>query len=213
MKKFILLLLLFPQLIFAQSEDSDYELYNQALARWNKLGISSKVDSIVLIKKLHKKLVNWDIEFHDFGVDSYRHPDFDYLYLKAGKNMALIDRLIEDSSLIASLQSLTKKLEPYPKIRSKLFLNEKLRVKPISWWRYYSFHFPRFRRPTIWKKIKRKFGARYVVMFSEIEYSEKYAVFYYAYYCGRLCGSGDLLVFEKVGNQWISLGKLNFWMS
>ena len=213
MKKITIILFLLPHLIIAQSEESDHKLYNLAMVRWNNIGIGPNVDSVVLIKKLHKKLVRFEITFSDYGVDSYEHPEAAHLYTELGKNMIFFDRIIEDKSLTTTLQTLTKNFGKHPKIQSKLLRQQKLRIKPISWWRYYSFHFPVFRRVNMWNKIKRKFGAKYVLMFSDVEYQGKYAVFYYAYYCGRLCGSGDIVVFEKVNNQWRSLGKVNIWMS
>ena len=213
MKKLIIILILFPHLIIAQTVESDHILYNLAMVRWNSLGIGPNIDSVVLIKKLHKKLVPFDITFSDYDVDSYEHPEAVYLYTEVGKNMTFFDRIIDDKILVETLRTLTKNFGKHPKIQSKLIRQQALRIKPISWWRYYAFHFPTFRRVNMWKKIKRKFGASYVLMFSEVEYKGKYAAFYYAYHCGGLCGSGDIVVFEKVDNQWRSLGKVNIWMS
>ena len=96
---------------------------------------------------------------------------------------------------------------------AELLVNDNLSVQTITSNKYYSFFGRKFKRKNAWKRIKKKYGTRHVVEFSKIKYHEDFATIYYEHHCGGLCGSGNMVVFEKKNGVWTILSEINFWMS
>ena len=98
------------------------------------------------------------------------------------------------------------------KIKIKSFINPVFNLKPINKRKFNSF----FKRDIDmgWNQIDKKFQSNWVVEFSDVSFSGNYAAVYYGYYCGGLCGLGQLLVLEKKESaNWVVISKINLWMS
>ncbi|WKW45858.1 hypothetical protein P3875_08715 [Myroides sp. JBRI-B21084] len=96
------------------------------------------------------------------------------------------------------------------KIEIKSFVDSIFNLKPIRKRKFHSF----FKRDIIkgWDQIDKKFQSNWVVEFSKVSFSGNYAAVYYGYYCGGLCGSGQLLVLEKKeSTNWQIISKINLW--
>lgn len=59
---------------------------------------------------------------------------------------------------------------------------------------------------------KRRIG---IMTLSRVAFSEnlKRGVFYYSFYCGRLCGWGNIVFVEKKGDEWKIVGQREMWVS
>lgn len=53
------------------------------------------------------------------------------------------------------------------------------------------------------------------ITFSRVAFDENKnrGVFYYSFYCGRLCAWGVIVFVEKKGNKWIPIGQREMWVS
>jgi len=98
------------------------------------------------------------------------------------------------------------------KIKIKSFVDPTFNLKSISKRKFNSF----FKRDIDkgWDQINKQYQSNRVIEFSEVSFSGNYAAVYYAYHCGGLCGSGQLLVLEKKESaNWVVISTVNLWMS
>ena len=96
------------------------------------------------------------------------------------------------------------------KIKIKSFVNPIFNLKPISKRKFNSF----FKQDIVkgWNQIYKQYQSNWVVEFSDVSFSGNYAAVYYGYYCGGLCGLGQLLVLEKKeSTNWQIISKVNLW--
>lgn len=97
-------------------------------------------------------------------------------------------------------------------IKIKSFINPVFNLKPINKRKFISFLKQDINNG--WNQIDKKFQSNWVVEFSDVSFSGNYAAVYYGYYCGGLCGLGQLLVLEKKESaNWVVISKINLWMS
>lgn len=98
------------------------------------------------------------------------------------------------------------------KIKIKSFVDPTFNLKPISKRKFISFLKQDINNG--WNQIDKKFQSNWVVEFSDVSFSGNYAAVYYGYYCGGLCGLGQLLVLEKKESaNWVVISTINLWMS
>lgn len=98
------------------------------------------------------------------------------------------------------------------KIKIKSFINPVFNLTSINKRKFISFLKPDINKG--WNQIDKKFQSNWVVEFSDVSFSGNYAAVYYGYYCGGLCGSGQLLVLEKKESaNWVVISTINLWMS
>ncbi|MEG1021567.1 MAG: hypothetical protein RSE50_08615 [Myroides sp.] len=98
------------------------------------------------------------------------------------------------------------------KIKIKSFINPVFNLTPINKRKFISFLKKDLNKG--WSQIGKKFESNWVVEFSDVSFSGNYAAVYYGYYCGGLCGLGQLLVLEKKDSaNWVVISKVNLWMS
>lgn len=96
------------------------------------------------------------------------------------------------------------------KIKIKSFVDPTFNLKSISKRKFISFLKPDINKG--WNQIDKKFQSNWVVEFSDVSFSGNYAAVYYGYYCGGLCGSGQLLVLERTKSlNWVIISKVNLW--
>lgn len=97
-------------------------------------------------------------------------------------------------------------------IKIKSFINPVFNLKPINKRKFISFLKQDINNG--WNQIDKKFQSNWVVEFSDVSFSGNYAAVYYGYYCGGLCGLGQLLVLEKKESaNWVVISTINLWMS
>ena len=97
-------------------------------------------------------------------------------------------------------------------IKIKSFINPVFNLKPINKRKFISFLKQDINKG--WNQIDKKFQSNWVVEFSDVSFSGNYAAVYYGYYCGGLCGLGQLLVLERTKSlNWVVISTINLWMS
>lgn len=95
-------------------------------------------------------------------------------------------------------------------IKIKSFINPVFNLTQINKRKFISFVKQDINKA--WNQIDKKFQSNWVVEFSKVSFSGNYAAVYYGYYCGGLCGLGQLLVLEKKDSaNWVVISKVNLW--
>ena len=215
MKKLILISILFCyQLSFSQSVEDEYEFYSKILTESLELGNRSKVDSIILIEQL----INQDepdiYYVIDPESDTISNIDINFLYSNTNKDSTFIRRIITEPDLKKVITDLTVDFENHPSIDPNLIRKKSIYIQTISSDKFYSYYGKNFRRyDKGWEKIERKYGTRLVIEYSKSNFLNNFAAIYYAVRCGGLCGSGNIVVFEKVNKKWKFVTEINLWMN
>ncbi len=213
LKKLLIILILSSNLSLSQTEKDNYSIYLKILTERLELGLESKVDSIVIIEKYYPKFPPEFDVVHDFTADSIPNWALNHLSLQTYGNSEFVQRIINEPQLKDAIRDFTTDFKNHPKVNAELLANDNLNVQTITSDKYYSFFGRKFKRKNAWKRIKKKYGTRHVVEFSKIKYHEDFATIYYEHHCGGLCGSGNMVVFEKKNGVWTILSEINFWMS
>ncbi len=190
---------------------SNFDVYGQSYNEY-------KIYSIII----NSKEINWtnkntilvirNVKLNDdsreFLEELYSDPNmvlpFSYFDDESQKKY-LTDQNYQDA-ILGLLKTSTQK------IKIKSFINPTFNLKPINKRKFDSF----FKRDIDkgWDQIYKKFQSNWVVEFSKVSFSGNYAAVYYAYHCGGLCGSGQLLVLEKKESaNWVVISTINLWMS
>lgn len=207
--KIFYILFLFIYLSFSQSDKENYEIYSSAISEVTKFGIEKKTDTIILIEKF---IPEYSIDFEvveNCLNDSIPNWAIDYLYFQSEKNEKFIVKIKNDKGLKHVLKKFTTNFKNHPKINSKSFETERLKVRSISSKEFDTFF--KEKKDKInkgWKKIKETYKTNLVISFSRIEYDSNYAILYYQMNCGGLCGNENLVVFEKINEKWEVLSKI-----
>ena len=215
MKKLTLILILFcSQLSFSQDVEDRYEFYSKILTERLEFGTNSKVDSIVLINQL----INQDDPdiYHviDPESDTISNFDINFLYSNTSKDSTFIRRLMTEPDLKKVITNLTIDFENHPSIDPDLIRKNSIHIQTISSDKFYSYFGKNFRRyDKGWEKIERKYGTTSVIEYSKSNFLNNFAAIYYAVRCGGLCGSGNIVVFEKVNQEWEFVTEINLWMN
>ncbi|GGE02071.1 hypothetical protein [Planktosalinus lacus] len=212
MKKIILLLLLLGQLSFSQVEKDDYQLYSLILTERLKLGNNTEKDKIVLIEQFKDK---FDGTYHVFNHenDSITNSDLIFLYSMTYKDTTFLRRLTKEKDLRNVVVQLTSDKSEHPKINAELLQKPLIEIETITD-KKYDKHFRKLRLINRgWKGIEREYGTNKVVRFSQVNYYKQFASTYYAINCGRLCGAGNIVIFERIDGKWKILTEINLWMA
>lgn len=213
LKRLLLTILFLTNLSFSQTEKDNYEIYSKVISERLKFGVENKTDSIILIEKY---IPRFPPEFDfvaDFTTDSI--PDWACSVLYAQTyNKDFVQRIKIDKELKNAIKDFTTDFNNHPKLNSELLKTDRLNIQNISSERYYSYFDKKFKRiDKAWRRIMKKYGTRHVIAFSKIKYYKNFANLYYEHHCGGLCGSGNMVVFEKINGKWVILSEINFWMS
>jgi hypothetical protein len=212
MKKLILFILFVPQLSFSQTEKDDYELYSLILSEQLAFGVNNKVDSIILIEQYEDRF-DQVYEVFDNESDTITTLDLGMLFRSTIIDTAFVKTLIKEPKYKKLLANLTSNFKNHPKIKPGLLKTDKLYFRLSTSKQFYSFFGKNYNRKNAWKNIINKYGTRNVLEFSNINYNGNYAAAYYGLHCGGLCGTGDIVFFEKVNGSWKILLVINLWMS
>ncbi|MCC8358917.1 hypothetical protein LA313_03320 [Salinimicrobium sp. ASW11-47] len=212
MKKLLIIISLIFQQSYSQTADDNYELYSLILSEKLELGTTKKIDSILLIKRFENRLGN-DYSLFELSSDSITSNDINILLIKTNKDTTFVKRLIQEPSIKRLITGLTDNIDDNPKIEINRLKPTNLHTQSISTRKYYSFFGRNFDKKNPWERIERKFGTRKVVELSRVNYSGNLAAVYYGLHCGSLCGTGNIVIFEKIDEKWRILTELNLWMS
>ena len=212
MKKIFFLLWFFSQLSYAQIENKDYELYNLILSDQLNFGTDTNKDTIVLIEQFHNKL-DRNFQIFDTSADTLTKLDQNFILINTNRDTTFFKRLISNPNLKKELSSLTSDFQNHPKLDAQSFHNKNVHITTIPSKKYHSFFGKDSKNKIAWKKIRKKYGTTNVVAFSNINYQGDFAAAYYELNCGGLCGTGNIVIFEKVGGKWKIMTEYNLWMS
>jgi len=202
---------MFPICVFSQDTETNYTLYSKILSERLELGKEVK-DSVVIVDQF----VNF-FNIDDFSVFSSKSKavseiDLQTLYIQTYKDTIFLKRLYKETELQKIISDFAANIKQDLKILPEKLQNPNLIVYPITAKKFNLF-FGKRRTPKSWEKLSRKYGSNKFIEFSKITYSENFAVIYYADRCGGLCGSGNIVVFEKVNGLWKILTEINLVMS
>ena len=200
LKKLITLIILISQLSFSQSEKDDYELYSLILTQRLELGNKAEKDKIVLIKNF-KDEFDGNYEVLDHTNDTITESNLNMLYGMTYKDTTFLKRITKEKDLRTVIKQLTSDKSEHPIIKAELLRKPLIEIEPITDRKFNSFFgkLKSFRQG--WKGIEKKYGTNKVIEFSQIKYNGKFASTYYGIHCGSLCGSGNIVVFEKVNGK------------
>ena len=214
MKKLLLITLFLTNLSFSQTDKDSYEIYSKVISEQLKFGIKNKTDSIILIEKYVPKFPpNFEL-VTDFTCDSIPTWAINNLAIKTNQNGEFIQKIINDNQLKKAIKEFTTDFQNHPKINSEFLKTDKLNIQSITFDKYYSYFEKKSKNiEKSWKRIEKKYGTRYVIEFSKIKYYKNFAVLYYEYQCGGLCGTGNMVIFEKRNEKWEVLTEITFWSS
>ncbi len=215
MKKLtVILLLLIPILSFTQKNENEAEIQLAIIKKQLKFGNAEKIDSIILIEAYKAKQPP-DFTFLDeLMKDSVESSTFSQLYTQTYKNETFINRVIEEPAIKKSLRAFKQNFHNHPKITIASLEDHNLHFQSITSEQYHKFFGRKSRKvDKAWKKINRKFRTIQVIAFSKIEFYKDFATIYYEHHCGGLCGSGNIVMLEKVNEQWVIIAEINLWMS
>ncbi|MEH6765971.1 MAG: hypothetical protein V7655_15815 [Aequorivita antarctica] len=212
LKKLLILTILISQLSFSQTEKDDYELYSMILTQRLELGINSEKEKIVLIEQFMDES-DESYQILDHKIDTITKLDLSMIYIMTYKDTTFLKRIAIERDLRNVITQLTSDKSKHPKIKAELLRKPLIEIETITDRKFSSF-FGRFRSlRRSWKRIEKKYGTNEVVEFSQVNYNGRFASAYYAIHCGGLCGSGNIIVFEKINGKWKILTELNLWMS
>jgi len=213
MMRFLLLIIfLVSQLSFSQTEKDNHELYSLILSEQLKFGVENKVDSILLIEQ-YKDSFEKEYVIFDKKSDSISESDISMIYINTYKDTVFIKRLIKEHEYYKTIKNITSDFKNHPKLKLDLLTTKNIHYQTITAEKYYSYFGKKFKKKNPWKRIEKKYQVRNVVEFSNVNYSGNIAAAYYELHCGDLCGTGSIVVFEKVNGKWKITTEINLWMS
>ncbi|MBA5794070.1 hypothetical protein H1R17_00700 [Flavobacterium sp. xlx-214] len=199
MKKILFINVLYFSLIANTfSQNKDYEIYS-ILLNDKEINWTNKNTALIFsktVKHVESSDVLLELKANLNGV-----PDYMDSYLDEN----LIKVYNSDENLRLALLGLLKGSKNSIKIDS--FINPQFKLKLINKRNFESF----FKKDINegWNQINKKYQSNLVVEFSKVSFSGKYAAVYYRIYCGGLCGSGDIFVFENRNNKWFIISTIN----
>jgi hypothetical protein len=214
LKKLLIAIVFLSNLSFSQTDKDDYEIYSKIISERLEFGIKNKTDSIILIEKY---IPIFPPEFDvvaDFTADSIPNWAYNFLYTQTDRNEDFLKRIKNDKELKKAIKDFTTDFNNHPKLNSELLKADRINIQTITSEKYYSYFGKKFKRiDKAWSRIMKKYGTRHVIEFSKIKYFKDFATVFYEHHCGGLCGSGNMVVFEKINEKWVILAEINFWMS
>lgn len=210
LKKLLILTLFISQLSFSQTEKEDYELYLLILTQQLELGNKSQKDKVILIEQF-KDEFDGDYEVFDHKSETITNPDLSMLKTMTYNDTIFIKRISIEPGLRNVIVKLTSDKSEHPKIKAELLKFSSIDVGTITDKKFNSF-FRNIRKiDNGWKRINKKYGTNKIVEFSQVSYNGQFASAYYGIHCGSLCGTGNIIVFEKVNGKWKILTEINLW--
>ncbi|WP_058106101.1 hypothetical protein [Maribacter dokdonensis] len=212
LKKLLTLIILISQLSFSQTEKDDYELYSLILNKRLEFGNKTEKDKIVLIEQFMDEF-DGDYEVLDHKSDTITKLDLNMLYSMTYKDTTFIKRVSKERDLRNVIIQLTSDKSEHPKIESELLQKQSIEIETITDKKFSSFFGNNRRIEKGWKRIQKKYGTDKIVEFSQVNYNGQFAATYYGIHCGGLCGSGNIVVFEKINGKWKILTEINLWMA
>lgn len=186
--------------IYGQSYN-EYEIYSTIIN--NKEINCTNKNTILVIRNV--KLDDDSREFlEELNSDANTVLSLSYFDDESVKKY-LIDQNYQEA-ILGLLETSTQK------IKIKAFINPIFNLQPINKRKFNSFFKHDIDKG--WGQINKKYKSNWVIEFSEVSFSGNYAAVYYGYYCGGLCGSGQLLVLEKAKSlNWQVISTANLWMN
>ncbi|MDC3388901.1 hypothetical protein OAX11_05270 [Flavobacteriaceae bacterium] len=177
-----------------------------------KLGNEDKKDKIVLIEQLSEEF-DGNLEILDNKSDTLTDLDVNMLYTMTYKDTVFIKRISKEKELRKVIVDLSLDKSKHLRIKSELLEKPQIEIESISYKKYDSFFGNGIKIEKGWRRINKKYGTYKVVDFSQVRYNGRFASTYYGIRCGGLCGSGNIVVFERVNGKWKILTEINLWMS
>lgn len=211
-KKLLILTILISQLSFSQREKDDYELYSMILKQRLELGMNLEKEKIVLIEQFRDEY-DRIYEIFEHKYDTITQSDLSMLHSMTYKDTTFLKRVTKEKDLRDVITQLTSNKSEHPEIKAELLRKPLIEIETITDRKFNSF-FGRYKSSHRgWKRIEKKYGTNQIIEFSQVNYNGQFASTYYGIHCGSLCGSGNIVIFEKVNGEWKILTEINLWMS
>jgi hypothetical protein len=152
-----------------------------------------------------------DYEIFDNTSDSITKLELNMLYIMTAKDTSFMKRVSKEKGLRDVIVQLTNDQTEHPKIKAELIHIQSLEITTITDEKFRSFFGKSSRIEKVWERIVKKYETDKVFKFSQVNYTGQFAATYYEIHCGSLCGSGNMVVFEKVNRKWNILTEICFW--
>ena len=149
--------------------------------------------------------------FQELSMDTLPDYSKNLLYTQHRENREGIERVMNDSDMKKTIENLYNKFDQKHKTSKGQIEVEKLTIVEASAKCFRRIH--KSKRKDPYKKMANKYGTTTAIAFSQIERYKNYATLYYEYYCGKLCGAGNLLIMEQINGKWESVTEINMWIS
>lgn len=207
-----ILIILFPFFALVDSNNEDYDIYSAFLREKLQDTFDGHFEKVIIINQYENRYDDL-LSVAEYDTDSLSKYQLSEIYFSSSSE-ELTQNLIENKGLRELIKELYSDFDSHPKIDIKLLSIERLELDTITMDEYVQFFGKNFRRVGKgWKTIEKKFGTRLVIELSKIKYKGNFALFYFGYHCGELCGGGDLIFLEKENGKWQTLGELRLWNS
>lgn len=204
-----LFIMLFPFILFSQTEKDDYEIYNELI----KANVDNNLDTIILIKKMKPDLVDFS-SIEELVSDTLNENTIYPNYFLVTNDVEFLKRVFHQNQIKEVIKNLISDFQNHPIIEVEKLRLANTKLISISNKKYNSFFRGKHKKIDLgWKKIKSKYKSDFVIKFSKIKYVGSFASVYLEYSCGGLCGSKDFILMEKINNEWKVLKQLNIGMS
>lgn len=198
---------------FSQTEEDCNEIYSKIIIS-NLNNFQIKIDTVIIIETMIDKQ-NIDFSFiNEIITNDKKQNLINDLYLYTDRDSTFIKKYLKEKDIENVIKNLISNFENHPKIQIEKLTIPRLYKHGITYQKYTSFFGRKFKKIDLgWKNIKKKYKTNVVFELSRIEFNENFASVYFANHCGGLCGSGSLIIMEKIKNEWEILTKINLWRS
>ena len=212
LKKISIIILLITQWSFSQTENDDYNIYGSVIGK--KLDLQNQNDTKkILLVDTYDEEFNLHQQILNNNSDKVTDEDIDILSMMTHKDTTFLKRFKNEKGLKEIIVQLTYDTSEHPKVESELIPGFNFSLQSISAKKFRSFIGPKKNFKRGWKRLQRKYNMDKIIMFSQVKYLDNFAATFYEYYCGTLCGSGNIVIFEKVNDKWLILTEINLWTS
>jgi hypothetical protein len=209
MRSIILILVLFPCLVSAQTTKDDYVIYSQYLKEF-QIERKSKIDFVVRRSAEYDDndgLVVYVDELRQFLKNKTSMPSVEFRFRK------FTGTLIKDTLWVSLLAELDKKMKKSFEIEDSFSPDLKTDIINDKTYKKYFRNFKNFKHiERNWIRFHQQYPIPSIVIeFSAVASDGQRAVFYFSNRCNPLCGEGDLVFFYKENNEWKYLSHSALW--
>ena len=208
-KRVFIILLLMSGVVKAQNGTAVYGIYTQYLKQF-KLDRKSEANFVITKSTYYGRKYDPYVKEVAGDLRACLNGDKSAVSTAVFSYGSFINILKTDTSWIALIDELAKKMKQKFVIKNKFPVD--LGVTVINGHTYKRYFGDNKNILKNWINFHDKYPKpAYLIDFSDIVSDSKHAVFYFAYRCGGLCGSGCLVLLYKEGADWKFLRTLHIW--